>query len=228
MVLLGSIVNGAAIILGALLGCLLKKGLPERISNGVMQGVALCVLAIGIKGIFDGDNILIAILSMAIGGAFGFLLRLDQHLDRFGNYLQRKLGAGGNGSAFGEGFVTATLLVCVGAMAITGALDGGIRGDHSTLYAKSLLDFISCCVMASTLGLGVALAGVACFAYQGIIALAGSLIAPFLTEAVIGEMTCVGSLLIMALGLNMLGITKIKVINFIPACFLPILFCLVM
>ncbi len=227
MVLLGSIVNGTAIILGALLGCLLKKGLPERISSGIMQGMALCVLAIGIKGIFDGDNLLITILSVAIGGALGFLLRLDEHLDRFGNFLQRKLGGKNQGSTFGEGFVTATLLVCVGAMAITGSLDGGIRGDHSTIYAKSLIDFISCCIMASTLGVGVALAGVACFLYQGVIALAGSFVAPYLTDAVIGEMTCVGSLLIMSLGLNMLGLTKIKVINYIPACFLPILFCLV-
>ncbi len=226
MVLLGSIVNGIAIILGAVLGCLLKKGLPERISNGIMHGMALCVLAIGIKGIFDGENLLITILSVAIGGAFGFVIRLDEHLDRLGNFLQRKMGGKEQGSTFGEGFVTATLLVCVGAMAITGSLDGGIRGDHSTIYAKSLIDLISCCVMASTLGIGVALAGVACFIYQGAIALSGSLVAPFLTEAVIGEMTCVGSLLIMGLGLNMLGLTKLKVINYIPACFLPILFCL--
>jgi len=228
MVLVSSIVNGIAIILAGLLGCLLKKGLPERISKGVMQGMALCVLAIGVKGFFDGENMLISILSIAIGGALGHLLDLDRHLNSFGAFMQRKLTKGESGSTFGEGFVTATLLVCVGAMAITGSLDSGIRGDHTTIFAKSLIDFVSCLVMASTLGAGVAFAGVACFLYQGAIALGGSAIASFLTDAMIGEMTCVGSILIVAIALNMLGLTKIKVVNFIPACFLPLIFCLLM
>lgn len=226
MVLLSSIVNGLTIIAGALVGVLLKKGLPKRVSDGVMHGMALCVMAIGIKGIFDGKNFLIAILSVAVGGALGHWIDLDKYLNRFGDFMQRKLSRGESGSTFGEGFVTATLLVCVGAMAITGALDSGIRGDNTTIYAKSLIDFVSCMVMASSLGIGVAFAGPACFLYQGAIALGGSVISAFLTEAMIGEMTCVGSLLIVAISLNMLGVTKIKVVNFIPACFLPLVFCL--
>ncbi|MBQ8600420.1 MAG: DUF554 domain-containing protein [Clostridia bacterium] len=225
MVLYSSAVNGVAIIVGALIGVLLKKGLPERISGGVMQGMALCVMAIGIKGIFDSENFLIPIISIAVGGALGHWIDLDKYLNRFGDFMQKKLTKGESGSTFGEGFVTATLLVCVGAMAITGALDSGIRGDHSTIFAKSLIDFVSCMIMASTLGIGVAFAGVACFAYQGIIALGGSAIAVFLTDAMIGEMSCVGSLLIIAIALNMLGLTKIKVVNFIPACFLPLALC---
>ena len=228
MVLYSSIINGLAIIAGALVGVLLKKGLPEKVSTGVMQGMALCVLGIGIKGVFDSNNFLIPIIAMAVGGILGSWVDLDRHLNRFGDFMQRKLAKGEKGSTFGEGFVTATLLVCVGAMAITGALDSGIRGDHSTIFAKSLIDFVSCMIMASTLGIGVALAGVACFAYQGAIALGGSVIAQFLTDAMIGEMSCVGSLLIMAIGLNMLGVTKIKVVNFIPACFLPLILCLFM
>ena len=228
MVLLSSIVNGMAIILGGLLGCLMKKGFSDRIAKGVMQGMALCVLAIGIKGIFDGENMLIVILSIAIGGFLGHLIDLDRYLNRFGAFMQKKLTQGGEGATFGEGFVSATLLVCVGAMAITGALDSGIRGDDSTIFAKSLIDFVSCLIMAASLGIGVAFAGVPCFLYQGAIALGGSFIAGFLTDSMVGEMSCVGSLLIIAIALNMLGITKIKVVNFIPACFLPLLLCLFM
>lgn len=228
MVLFSSFVNGLVIIVGALLGVVLKKGLPERVSRGIMQGMALCVLAIGIKGLFDGGNFLVTILSVAIGGALGHWVDIDGYLNRFGAFMQRKLTKNESGSTFGEGFVTATLLVCVGAMAITGALDSGIRGDNTTIFAKSLIDFCSCMIMASTMGIGVAFAGPACFLYQGAIALGGSAIAGFLTEAMIGEMTVVGSLLIVAIALNMLGMTKIKVVNFIPACFLPLLFCLFM
>lgn len=226
MVLFGSAVNGVVIIIGALIGTLLKRGLPARISSGVMQGMALCVLAIGIKGVFDGENMLIAILSIAIGGALGHLIDIDKHLNTFGAFMQRKLARGESGSTFGEGLVTATLLVCVGAMAITGSLDSGIRGDNTTLFAKTVIDGFSCMIMAATLGIGVAGAGVLCFLYQGAIALGGNAIAAFLTEAMVGEMTCVGSLLIIAIAFNMLGVAKIKVANFIPACFLPLVFCL--
>lgn len=226
MVLLSSIVNGATIIAGASIGALLKKGLPERVSKGVMQGMALCVLAIGILGIFDGENFLITILSVALGGALGHWIDLDKYVNRFGNFMQSKFAKNQTGSTFGEGLVTATLMVCVGAMAITGALDSGIRGDDTTLFAKSMLDFVTCLVLASSMGIGVAFAGPLCFLYQGVIALCGSVIAPYLSEAMIGEMSCVGSLLIVAIALNMLGITKIKVVNLIPACFLPLALCL--
>ncbi len=227
MALYSSIINGIAIIIGSLIGVLLKKGLPERISKGVMQGMALCVLAIGINGIFDGSNFLITILSIAIGGALGHWVDLDKYMNRFGAFMQQKLSKGAGGSTFGEGFVSATLMVCVGAMAITGALDSGIRGDHTTIFAKTLIDFVACMILASSLGIGVAFAGPACFLYQGAIALSGSAIARFLTEEMVGEMSCVGSLLIVAIALNMLGLTKIKVVNFIPACFLPLVLCLI-
>ena len=228
MVLFGSLVNGMAIIAGALIGVFLKKGLPERISKGVMQGMMLCVLVIGVKGFFEGSNILISIISVAVGGAIGHWIDLDRYLKKFGDFMQRNMVKGESGSTFGEGFVAATLMVCVGAMAITGSLDSGIRGDHATLYAKSLIDGIACMIMASTLGIGVAFSGIICFFYQGTIALAGKAIAPLLTEQMIGEMTCVGSILIVAVAFNMLGIVKIKVVNFIPACFLPLLLCLFM
>ena len=126
-----------------------------------------------------------------------------------------------------ERFVTASLLFCVGAMAIVGALQDGLTGDHTTLFAKSLLDGISAVVYATSFGVGVAFSAVAVFVYQGIIALLASFISPFLGDAVIAEMTCVGSLLIAALAFNMLGITKIKVMNLVPACILPVFLYLV-
>jgi uncharacterized membrane protein YqgA involved in biofilm formation len=227
MVLFSSIINGLTIVAGASIGALLKKGLPERIRQGVMQGMALCVLAIGIQGIFDGENFLITILSVALGGALGYGLDLDRYINQFGGFLQRIFAKNSGESTFGEGFVSATLMVCVGAMAITGALDSGIRGEDATILAKSVLDFVTCLVLASSLGFGVAFAGPACFCYQGAIALCGHWIAPYLSASMVNEMSCVGSLLIMAIGLNMLGLTKIKVVNLIPACFLPLVLTLI-
>ena len=166
-----------------------------------------------------GENTLVAILSIAIGAILGELLQLDEHMHQLGDWVERKFGGKGSKTSLSEGFVTASLLFCVGAMAIMGALDSGLTGDHSTLYAKALLDGIISVVYASTLGIGVALSAIPIFLYQGAIALGASFLAPYLTEAVILEMKCVGSILILGLSLNMLGLTKIKVMNYVPADF---------
>ena len=186
---------------------------------------ALCVLYIGVDGMLAGENTLVAILSIAIGAILGELLQLDEHMHQLGDWVEQKFGGKGSKTSLSEGFVTASLLFCVGAMAIMGALDSGLTGDHSTLYAKALLDGIISVVYASTLGIGVALSAIPIFLYQGAIALGASFLAPYLTEAVILEMKCVGSILILGLSLNMLGLTKIKVMNYVPAVFLPILLC---
>jgi len=159
------------------------------------------------------------------GAILGELLQLDEHMHQLGDWVERKFGGKGSKTSLSDGFVTASLLFCVGAMAIMGALDSGLTGDHSTLYAKALLDGIISVVYASTLGIGVALSAIPIFLYQGAIALGASFLAPYLTEAVILEMKCVGSILILGLSLNMLGLTKIKVMNYVPAVFLPILLC---
>lgn len=223
MVLLGSLVNGAVVVVCGLLGALIGSKLPERISKTVMSGMALCILFIGIDGALSGDNTLITIISVAVGALIGEIINLDKWLNRFGNFLQKKIG--GAGGSFGEGFVSATLLICVGAWAITGAMDAGIRGSHTSFYAKAVVDGVSCFIMATTLGYGVALSGIVLFIYQGGLALASTLIEPYLTTPVINELTCVGSLLIIAIGLNMLGLTKIKVVNLLPAVFIPIILC---
>ena len=243
--LTGTLVNAAAILVGSLLGMLLtwlaghfstllpagSTLLAERLKTIIMQGVALCVMYRGISGCREGNNSLIAILSMVLGALIGELLDLDKRMRSLGDWVQKRtehLVTNGGQASISEGFVTASLLFCVGAMAIVGALQDGLTGDHSTLFAKSLLDGISSIVFGASLGLGVAFSAVAILLYQGSISLMASFLQPYLGDAVIAEMTCVGSLLIVALSLNMLGLTKIKVMNLVPAIFLPILLCLVM
>ena len=243
--LTGTLVNAAAILAGSLLGMLLtwlaghfstllpagSTLLAERLKTIIMQGVALCVMYLGISGCLEGNNSLIAILSMVLGALIGELLDLDKRMRSLGDWVQKRtehLVTNGGQASISEGFVTASLLFCVGAMAIVGALQDGLTGDHSTLFAKSLLDGISSIVFGASLGLGVAFSAVAILLYQGSISLLASFLQPYLGDAVIAEMTCVGSLLIVALSLNMLGLTKIKVMNLVPAIFLPILLGLVM
>lgn len=243
--LTGTIVNALAILAGSAAGMLLtwlagrfsgvlpagSVKLGERLQTIIMQGVALCVLYLGISGSLDGQNTLIAILSMVLGAILGELLDLDRRMRSLGDWVQKKterLALGSGNASVSEGFVTASLLFCVGAMAIVGALQDGLTGDHSTLFAKALLDGISAIVFGASLGIGVAFSAVAVFLYQGIIAVLASFLSPFLGDAVIAEMTCVGSLLIIALGTNMLNVTKIKVMNLVPAIFLPILLCRIM
>lgn len=241
--LIGTIVNALAVLAGSMAGLLLKwlasrfsnrlpsnsAALGDRLQTIIMQGVALCVLFLGISGSLKGQNSLITILSMVIGAVIGELLDLDKKMKHLGDWVQKKterlVKSDSGAPSISDGFVTASLLFCVGAMAIVGALQDGLTGDHSTLLAKSLLDGISSVVFSASLGIGVAFSAVAVFLYQGIIALAASFLQPLLGDIVIAEMTCVGSLLIVALGLNMLDLTKIKVMNLVPAIFLPILLC---
>lgn len=224
--MLGTIVNTAAILLGTLLGLLLKKGLPERFQDVIMKGLALCVLLIGISGALKGENTLIAILSIAIGAIIGEIIDLDRRLNNLGQLLEARFSKGDGEQTVARAFVTSSLLFCVGAMAIVGSLQSGLTGDHEMIYTKSMLDGISSIIFASSLGYGVVFSAVAVFVYQGAIVLLAQWIAPFLSDAVIVEMTCTGSLLIIALGLNMLGLTRIKVANYLPALLLPILLCL--
>ena len=241
--LTGTIVNALAVLAGSAAGLLLaflakrfSKLLPvnsadlgARLQTVIMQGIALCTLYIGISGSLKGQNTLIAIISIALGALIGEILDLDKWVHRLGDWFQRKLAkVAGENSSISEGFVTASLLFCVGAMAIVGALDSGLANNHTTLYAKSLLDGISSIVFSASMGIGVALSVIVILLYQGGIAMLASVLAPLLSDAVIAEMSCVGSLLIIAISLNMLKITNIKVMNLIPAIFLPIILCMFM
>lgn len=228
MVLLGSMVNGVAIVVGGGVGLALKKGLSERLGTAVMNALALCVLYIGISGTQKGENILVAIISMVFGTLIGEGLELDKKINQLGDAIESKVSSPGEGVSVSEGFVTASLLVCVGAMAIVGSLQSGLTGNHDTLFAKALIDGIAALIMASSLGIGVLLSGGLVFIYEGGITLFANSLAPVLTASVINEMTCVGSLLIIGLSLNMLKITNLKIMNYAPAVFMPIIFGLFM
>ncbi len=224
--MIGTVVNTLAAVVGGLLGTLLKKGIPERFADLVQKGLALCVLYIGIKGSLVGTNTLVTILSLVLGAILGELLNIDGGIERLGAWAQRKLSKGG--SRLGEGFVTASLLFCVGSMSVVGSLQSGLTGNHETIFTKSMLDFVSAIILGSSLGLGVCLSGAFVLVYQGAIVLLARWAAPILSDYVVAEMSCAGSLLIVALGLNMLGVTKLKVGNLLPAMFLPIILCLFM
>ncbi len=218
--MLGTIVNCLGVIFGSAVGLVLKKGLPDRLSDAIMQGLALCVMYIGISGAMEAQNVLVVILSVAIGTSIGEGIDLDRQLEKLGNKLERSVGK--SDGSIAKGFVAASLLFCVGAMTIVGSLQSGLTGNHETIFAKSLIDSIAAIVLTSTFGIGVMFSAVFVFVYQGAITLCAGLLAPVLTDTITAEMTCVGSLLIIGLALNMLKITRLKVMNFVPAIFMPI------
>lgn len=228
----GSIVNCIMVIVGSLAGFVVKQfmntgaegGAMNRVADALMKGMALCVLLIGITGAIGTQNIIIVIVSIALGAVIGELCNLEKGIHNLGDAIERATkGKFGNVT---QGFVTASLLFCVGSMAIVGSLNSGLLGDHNMQYTKGLIDMISAFVFSTTLGIGVMFSAFLILIYQGAITLLAAWIEPFLSTATITEMTAVGSLLIIALSLNMLGITKIKVMNYVPAIFLPILICL--
>ncbi len=222
--MLGVLVNTAAIIAGSLLGMLLKKGMPEKVSGSVTTAVGLAVVYIGIDGMMSGENTLVLVISMVVGTLVGSLLDLDKRLNSLAGAVERRF-KGGEKNGISEGFVSATLLFCVGAMGIVGALQSGLTGNHETQFTKALLDLISSLILASTLGWGVLLAAASVFIMQGSVVLLAQAAALYLNDYVIAEMTCAGSVLILALGLNLLGVTKIKLMNYLPAMFIPIILC---
>lgn len=223
--MIGVLANVATVIIGSIIGILIKKGLPQRLSTAMTTATALAVLYIGIDGMTAGENTLVLVLSMVIGGVTGTLLNLDARIESLGNNIEKKFAKKDNNVPIAQGFISATLLFCVGAMTIVGALQSGLSGNHEMQFTKAILDLISSIVLASTLGWGVMLAAGSVFILQGAIVLLAQVAAPYLSDYVIAEMTCAGSVLIFALALNMLGITKIKLMNFVPAIFIPIILC---
>ncbi len=224
--MMGALVNCGAVIVGTLIGMLFKKGIPQRISGTLMYGMGLSVIYIGISGMLgsageDGAKpMLVMIFSVLAGSAVGELIDLDKLITELGNSIEKKIGRRHGNVA--EGFVTATLLFCVGAMSILGPLESGLKGDHTIQLTKSVLDFVSSVIYASSLGIGVIFASLSVLALQGSLTLLAELVAPILTDGAIASMTVVGSLLIVGLALNILGVTKLKIMNFLPAVFLAV------
>jgi len=220
--MLGTIVNAVAIIMGGLLGILLKKGIPDGYKSTIMQGLGLSVFVIGLTGTFKSENILLMIFSIVIGSIIGEALAIEDKLEKLGNWLEGNMGK--SEGTVAKGFVTASLIFCVGAMAIVGSLESGLTGSHETLFAKSLIDGVASIIFASTLGIGVVFSSIAVFVYQGFITLTANFMKPFLIDSVIAEMSAIGGLLIMGIAINILELKRVKVGNMLPAVFIPILY----
>lgn len=234
MIGLGTIVNTAAILVGGITGSFIKSGLPKRFKDIIMQAIGLSVLMIGISGtlqgiykVVDGGKldrlyIMIMIFSLVIGSLLGELINIEDKLDKIGLWFQNRLVKGE--SNFAEGFVTASLVYCVGAMAIVGSFEDGLTGDTKTLFAKSILDGVSAIVFAATMGIGVSFSALSVLLYQGSITLLAGLLKPWLADIVVSQMSLVGSILIIGIGINLLEIKKIKVGNMLPAIIIPLVY----
>ncbi|MBP2071841.1 DUF554 domain-containing protein [Thermoanaerobacterium butyriciformans] len=221
--MIGTLVNAASIVAGSIAGTLFKIGIPDRVKTTVMHAISLSVLIIGFDSALKYKNLLLVIISLAIGGIVGELLDIEKKLNQFGDFLEKKLSRNGE-NKISEGFVTASLIYCIGAMAIVGALKDGLQGDHSILFAKSMLDGISSIIFASTLGIGVMISSISVLVYQGSITLCASLLKNLLTTNVIADMSAIGGILIIGISLNMLNLTKIKIGNLLPSIFVPIVY----
>lgn len=215
--MLGVLINVITVVIGSCIGLLFKKGIPERVSQAAMTGLGACTLYIGISGSLCGENVLILIASVVLGAIVGTLLRIDGAINRLANLVETKFKKSSGNISVAEGIVSATLLFCVGSMTVTGSIQAGLTGDNSILITKAMLDLVSSMMLASSLGVGVLLSSVAVFLIQGGLVLLAGLIAPLMTASAINEMTCAGSLLIIMIGTNLMGITKIKVADFLPA-----------
>lgn len=221
MILLGSLVNAGAVVVGGLVGLFAGKLLSEKLRTSVMAALSLMTIGIAVPGLLKSGNALIPIISMVVGTIIGELLDIDAAVNKLGETLQKRF----SGSTVTEGFVTGSLVFAIGALAVMGPLESGLQHQHSLLFSKSVIDGVASVVFASTLGLGVALSGITVFVVEGGIALLAAVVAPYLGEAVVNEITFVGSLLIVGISLNLLGVTKLRILNMVPAILLPILLC---
>lgn len=219
--MLGVWANAAAIVLGGLLGCLLRGGIKKKFSETINYGLALCVIIIGVSGALKTNETLAMIISVVVGSALGELLRIEDGINRLGEWAQGKLARDDTG--FAAGFVNASLLFCVGAMAVVGSLEAGLQNKPDTLLAKAALDGVFSIILASSYGPGVIFSAVPLTIYQGGIALLAGVLSPFLTDSLINEMSAVGSLIIIAIGINSMGVVKdrIRVGNMLPAIVIP-------
>jgi len=220
MALLGTVVNALAVVLGSLLGFVLPR-LREEMRVQVMQGVGLVVAVMGISMAMRSENIIVVLVSLVLGGAVGGWMHLDDQLKRFGRWMESRLN---KQDGFASGFITATLVFCVGPMAVLGALAGGLKGEHELLFTKAMLDGFTAIIFTSSLGVGVLFSAVPVFLYQGVIALSAEWIIRLfkgpLLDRILEDLTAVGGIMIIAIGLNLLNLTRIRVADWLPA--LPI------
>lgn len=229
--MLGTIVNSAAIIVCGLLGTLIGNRLTEKYKVIIMQGLGVSVLFVGLstaipKMVLPDSNPILFIISLVIGGIVGEMIGIDNFLTKVGNLLQAKFSKGDD--SFSKGFIDTTIIFCVGTMAILGAIQSGVAGDHQILYVKSVLDGTVSLIVASTAGIGVIFSAVCVFIYQGLLTLLSGFFAPYLTEDMLREMSVIGGILVTCIGLDLLEIKKMKIANFLPAIIIPVVYYLIL
>lgn len=222
MILTGVLINAAAVVAGGVLGTLGGRLMPEKMKQTVLAATGLVSIGIGISGAIGSSNQLIPILSLVIGSVIGELLHIEDGVTRAGDWLQKRFGKSGS---ITEGFVTGSLVFAAGAMAVMGALESGLKNDHTILMTKSVIDMAGSVAFAGSLGIGVAFSALSILVLEGTVTLLASLLAGVLTDAVITEISVTGSLIIIGVGLNVLGLTKLRIMNMTPALLLPILLC---
>lgn len=221
----GVLVNVMAIIIGCTIGLTFKRFIKDSYKETIMSGIAITVIMMGIMNVIETNQLLVVIVSVVLGSLIGEIIDIEGKINRFADALSTKFQKeGGEESTFAEGFVTTTLIYCVGAMAIVGSLESGLTGNHDTLYAKSLLDGVSAIIFASTFGLGVIFSAGPVFLYQGAIVLGASFIKDLLTPEMITEISAVGGILIIAIALNILELKKIRIGNMLPAIVIPVVY----
>lgn len=212
--MIATLVNAVVVVLCALLGNFLQRGFPEKLRTLMMQILGLCVIVVGLRMVLDVSNDMIIVLSVAIGTVIGHFCHLDRHLDNLG--VRVKTLAKVDDVRFVDGFVSASLLFCVGAMAIVGSFEAGLNGNYSIIFTKAVLDGIMAIVLGSTLGIGVAFSAVAIVVYQGALTLLAGLLSPVLTDLVVSYMSAAGGIMIMAIGVTTAGIKDINTVNTLP------------
>ena len=223
IMVIGALINAAAIIVGGGAGLAVRGRLSDKFSEGVMRALGLCIIIIGLYNGLGGDMMLL-VTSLAVGTLAGEVIRIDEHLNNFGKWVQHKLKKPGENSTFAQGFVTASLLFCVGAMAIVGSIDSGLRNDQSIIITKSIIDGIASVFLASALGVGVLFSAFMVLIYQGIIELFAAGLQDVLTYGMIIQISAVGGVMILGLGVNMALDAKIKVANLLPSFVVAVLY----
>ena len=222
--MIAAVVNAVVVVLGGLLGLILGGRLKEEHTQTIINALGICTMVIGVTSAITTSNILIVIICLVIGTIIGEALKIEHRLDSLGDWLKAKVAKNGGGR-FTEGFVTASLLFCVGSMAIMGSFDAGLRGDYNTIFAKSALDTVMAVTFAATMGVGVLFSGASVLIYQGALTLLAGLVEPYLSAPVVVEMSAVGGIMLIGTGMNIIGLTKerIKVGNMLPAIVLPVI-----
>ncbi|HHX92023.1 MAG TPA: DUF554 domain-containing protein [Clostridiales bacterium] len=221
-ILSGAIVNALFVIAGTAVGLVFKAEWLKSIGERIFQVFALFVLAMGVNGARDLSRPLLILFSLAIGTAIGELADLDGRIDRLGQRMQRRFSKSDD-SRFSEGFMQASLLFCVGSMTVLGSMQSGMSNDHSILYTKSVLDGFAAATLAIGFGIGVGFSVLTVLIYEGGLTLLAGTIAPVMSDEIVALSSTIGSLFLIGMALNMLNVTKLKLANFLPAMFIPIL-----